>query len=289
MKKQVLFLVICVFLSAILIGCENEKKEEKPVIENTVAENTNVEQEETQNVPEEKIEEVSLASEYGAAVENCLRNTRHGVEVYSDCMAEFDDVNDAPKDYLAVCTSSRAWHNDASEDIYQAKVPFSDFNKALVELFGDEANGLIEESDLESVFYVDKNEDGTYHFNGWGPSDTFYATCFIKDITKQGNDLKAEVVEYKVEYSESSYDMEPGKDYDLTIYDMNSNEITKLVYRLDSESGMFATYDAEGNAIESLDDYLLNTFPDKVSIRTIEYKYDPEDGTAIMLRNSFNK
>ena len=285
-------LIICSILCVVLAGCGDNKVVENDNSQAPVVDIQNIpEDNNKQNKPEEnKIENVALDSEYGMAIESCFHNTRVSDEVYHGCMAEFDSVKDAPKEYLAACATSRAMHNDKSEDIYQAKVPFSVFNKALIELFGEEADGLITEKDLETVFYVQKNEDGeTYHFNGWGPSDTQYAACFIKNITKQNDILTAEIVEYRVTYSESSYDMEEGKDYNITISNMDSKEAKTLTIRLDSDAEKSGTFDEAGNKINSLDDYVNENLLDKVSIRTINYKYNDSDGTAIMLGNSLNK
>ena len=82
-------------------------------------------------------------------------------EEYKENMPEFQNIKDAPKDYLAACAALGVLKeiNNYYTDIAQ----FGDFNDAWIKLFGKDADGLLVESDIENTFLVEsKNSNNTY-------------------------------------------------------------------------------------------------------------------------------
>ncbi len=255
---------------------------------NDMPENNIVES--TQNNTSKK-EKISIESDYGKVISNYISEIWVWPEAYSDCIAEFSNIKSAPKDYLAVCASLRTMSKVGYNNIYDAKSTLKDFNSSLIELFGNNADGLINASDIENVFFVEKNSDGTYHFFGFDGSELRETKYFINKIEKKDNIFYVSQYECKIEIDEMPLDLEIGRLTHRHIYDRNNNLILNTtittVYEGDTKS--CKEYDENGEEIDSIGDLLLSKYKNKLSIRNIELEYNSSNNSFIMLNNKLQK
>ena len=160
-----LIIVLIIVFSCIVCTLYNKVLELETTTSNSSTSSSSNTSKETST---SSLKEILVASEYGDMISHYINHIWAGPEAFLDCIPEFDDIKDAPKDYLAAC--SAFWVQDSiyDGDIYGAKKEFSEFNDALITLFGEKADGLITRSDLEEVFFVTLNPDGkTYSFSGF--------------------------------------------------------------------------------------------------------------------------
>ena len=235
-------------------------------------------------------EEIKVDSEYGKAISEYISSIWVGPEVYEDCMAEFKNIKSAPKDYLAACASFRAM-SKVGENIYDAKSKFGDFNDSLVELFGKEANGLIRESDLKKVFFVEKNSDGTYHFSGFDGSELNATNYIISKIEKQDNAFDVIQYEYKIKSDEMALDLEDGQTAQKHIYDRNDKLILNTTIKAIQKGNTlsYKEYDEKGKEIESIEDLLISKYTNKLSVRNIKLEYNISNKSFKMVSNELKK
>ncbi len=226
---------------------------------------------------------ISIDSSFGKNVNEYLTNIWVAPEVYKNCIAEFQDVKNASKEYLAACASFGVMH-EVSNDIYNAKVRFEEFNNVIVKLFGDNANGLLKESDIENVPFVEKNSDNTYHFSGFCGSEGSSTDYSIKDIQKEDDLFYVDLYEYETETDQLVADLVEGQETFESVYDRNYNLITKITIKV-TENNYCKMYDEKGNEIDSIKKLLVTEYKDKLSVRQIELKYIEDNNFFIMLNN----
>lgn len=230
------------------------------------------------------IEDVKIDSDYGDSISYYLTKTWLGLELYKENMPEFQDIKSAPKDYLANCA---AW------GIMETgrKTEFSDFNNSLINLFGPEADNLIKKSDLENVFFVVENSDGTYDFAGFGGSETHFNDYIINKIEKEDNIFTVTLYEYKSILDDMTLDLEAGESTHERVYDKKDNLILTTTIKAIQNGNItsYKQYDEDGIEIESLQHLLLTKYEDRLSVRTITLQYNSEINSFIMLNNKLEK
>ena len=249
----------------------NSKNEEKFV--------TNVEDIKKDN---NKKEVISINSKDGKNIEKYLKYV--WIEEYKDCMAEFQDIKSAPIDYLGYCASVSLMREYNGDEIFNANKKFSDFNDMVVKLFGENANGLLQEKDLDKVFFVEKNNNGTYNFEGYGYSEQTGSIYNIKSIEKENNIFYVDLYEYKYEYGKVLAELENGESTFEKIYDKNNNLILNLNIKNIENITPYQEY-YEDKIINSLYDFLLENYKDKLSVRNITLEYNENSDSFIMLNN----
>jgi len=143
-------------------------------------------------------EKIELNSTYGKKISDYIYNIWAEPEVYKDCIAEFDDIRYASKDYLAVCAAFDTWSKQSGNN--SVKATFDDFNNSLVDIFGENADGLLTKENIENVPFVLKNDDGlTYRFSAIEASETSKVYYSLKSIERKDNAFYVELYEYKAE------------------------------------------------------------------------------------------
>jgi len=197
--------------------------------------------------------------------------------LYKDNISDFNDIKLASKNYLANCAAINAM-SKIDGDIYEARVTFNEFNDILVDLFGADVDGLINVSDIENVFFVEKNSDNTYHFNGFDGSLLDGTEYIIDKIEKQDNIYNVTLLEYKYSYDKSI--LEDALESKQQVYDRNNNLIIEITLKNSKE------YDENDNEIISLKDELISKYSDKLSKRIIKLKYDDEKNTFNVLSSN---
>ena len=278
MKK--IFFLLGIIMTLSITAC-NEKEEAQNIVKEV--EQTPVVSSGTNNS-----ETIELDSELGHKVEEVLGKIWVSPDVFNDCIAEFTDVSNADKKYLAACASQEAHIRSTTES---AGVHFDLFEKILVEIFGEKAKGLLTPSDLESVFYVEKIGDDSYIFNGYDGSEVSATFYRIKSINRENNIVSVELYEYKTEADGRMIDFDLDdsiSEINENVYNLNNELITTVKYRRD-ENGYINCYDKDNNLIESLTDYILTKFEKKVSVRTINMEYNSENESLIMLNNKLER
>ena len=218
---------------------------------------------------------INLDSTYGKAISDYIESIWVGPEAYTDCIAEFSNIKSAPKDYLAVCASFKLMRK-VGENIYTEKSKFSEFNNSLIELFGNDADGLITTSNIEKVFFVEKNSDGTYHFSGFDGSETSGTDYIINKIEKQDNIFYVTQYEYKYTLDEMVIDLENGESTHRHIYDRNDRLIlnTTITAVQDGNTTSYKEYDENGTEVDSIQNLLLSNYLNKLSVRNIKLEYN---------------
>lgn len=218
---------------------------------------------------------INLDSTYGKAISDYIESIWVGPEAYTDCIAEFSNIKSAPKDYLAVCASFKLM-DKVGENIYTVKSKFSEFNNSLIELFGNDADGLITTSNIEKVFFVEKNSDGTYHFSGFDGSETSGTDYIINKIEKQDNIFYVTQYEYKYTLDEMVIDLENGESTHRHIYDRNDRLIlnTTITAVQDGNTTSYKEYDENGTEVDSIQNLLLSNYLNKLSVRNIKLEYN---------------
>ena len=285
-------LIVIVFMGLLIYRIGNEKNSEAEKVKKleeqvknlTIEDSSDEESKEKNNSGQ--IENIEIDSKLGKEISEYLSDVWVGPVVYKNCMAEFEDIKSAPKDYLAACASFKSM-SSVGEDIYNAKTSFSEFNDTLVELFGDEADGLISDSDIEKVFFVVKNSDGTYHFSGFDGSEISDTIYIISKIEKQGSIFTVTQYEYEVQLDEMTVDLTDGQSTQKHIYDRNRNLIVNTTIKAiqDGNITSYKEYDEDGKEIDSIDDLLLSKYADKLSVRIIKLEYDSSDNSFRMVSN----
>ena len=235
-------------------------------------------------------ENISLDSTYGKAINDYIGSIWVGPEAYPECIAEFSNIKSAPKDYLAVCASFKAM-SKVGENIYNAKSKFSEFNNSLIELFGSEADGLITTANIEKVFFVEKNSDGTYHFSGFDGSEISGTNYIINKIEKQDNIFYVTQYEYKDKLDEMMLDLEDGKSTHKHIYDRNDKLILSptITAVQNGDTTSYKEYDENGKEIDSIKDLLLSKYSNKLSVRNIKLEYNNASNLFKMVSNELKK
>ena len=228
------------------------------------------------------IEEVKVNSQYGEYISSYINKIWLGLEIYDDNIAEFQNIKSAPTDYLATC---------AVFNLDDSMHTLNDFNDSLIKLFGKEADGLIQESDIENVFSVEKNEDGTYYRWGFCGSETSFNDYVINKISKQNNIFTVSLLEYKTILDNMTLDLEEGESTQCHIYDKKDNLIltTTIKAEKDGDTMTYIEYDENGNEIDSVEHLLLTKYIDKLSVRNIQLEHDSSDFSFIMVSNELLK
>lgn len=238
------------------------------------------------------LKEILVASEYGDMISRYINHIWAGPEAFLDCIPEFDDIKNAPKEYLATCSAFWVQASIYDGDIYGAKKEFNEFNDALISLFGEKADGLITRSDLEKVFFVTLNPDGkTYSFSGFDGSEGMSIIHIIRNIEQDGDLFYVYQYEYKSEWDAPSVDLEPGDKTTEKIYDRKNNLITTFSceYKKEGNTYFFDVTDENGNPVDSEQDYVLSNCQDKLSLRKIVLKYDKKNNSFYMISNKLEK
>ena len=235
-------------------------------------------------------EKIDLDSTYGKAITDYIKSIWVGPEAYPDCIAEFSNIKSAPKDYLAVCASFKTM-SKIGEDIYNAKSKFNEFNNSLIELFGNEADGLITTVDIEKVFFVVKNNDGTYHFSGFDGSEISGTDYIISKIEKQDNLFYVTQYEYKYKLDEMPLDLKNGQSTYRHVYDRNEKLIlnTTITAVQNGNTTSYKEYDEDGKEISSIQDLLLSKYSNKLSVRSIKLEYNKTSNLFKMVSNELKK
>ncbi len=235
----------------------------------------------------EKVE-LDLESEIGQELYRYMDVIRE--DFYNEDIAEFDDIKNAPKEYLAYVVAENIMYNVGDS------ATFEDFNAELIDIFGERANGLLNNEKIEElVGFAVKNDDGTYHFGGLDGSETIADCSHIKSIEKKDNVFYVELYEFIEKWKYMSTDLEDGDEDTLYVYDKASNLINtfKTIFSIEPVGNQGDCYekriyyDETGNQIEqdSIDEYIINRYDGKLSVRYLELEYDEKIGKFYLLRN----
>lgn len=228
------------------------------------------------------VEEVKINSEYGEYISSYINRIWLGLEIYDDNIAEFQNIKSAPKDYLAAC---------AVYDLDDSAHTFADYKDSLIRLFGKEADGLIQESDIENVFSVEKTTDGTYYSGGFCGSE-IHSDCYVIDkISKQNNIFTVTLLEYTSILDGMLLELEEGKTTQRHIYDKNDNLILTTTIKTVKDGDIIRSieYDENGNEINSIEHLLLTKYIDKLSVRNVQLEHDSSNFSFVMVSNELLK
>ena len=161
----------------------------------------------------------------------------------------------------------------------------------LQNFFGKEADGLIKESDVENVFSVEKNKDGTYYRWGFCGSET-HSDCYVIDkISKQNNIFTVTLLEYTSILDGMLLDLEEGTTTQRHIYDKNDNLILTTTIKTVKDGDIIRSieYDENGNEINSIEHLLLTKYIDKLSVRNVQLEHDSSNFSFVMVSNELLK
>ena len=237
-----------------------------------------------------KNEKVELSSKLGKEISKLMDKVWLPKEMYADSMAEFQNVKNAPKAYLAVCAAFEAW-GKLTGDNFEIKATIEDFNEALVDLFGEKADGLLTEVDIENVFFVTRNQDGTYSFMGFDGSESEGNHYYLKGIERADDQFFVEQYEYKYLIDGQLWNLSDGEGLYEHIYDLKNNLIDTFIVRAIQEDNItrYQTYTKDGVEIDSLEDYMIQYHANELSLRKIELAYNEEKGTFTVVNNRLEK
>lgn len=207
-------------------------------------------------------------------------------------MEEFSNIKEASQDYLVSCAVG-----GIEIDTDNRNVSFDGFNSILVKYFGEEANELLLKSSIEKGEF-EKNNDGTYILDAHCGDEYNGHSYIIDSVEENGKIIKVKVYEYKT-YSEA-VNLSENEECLEYIYDMKGNTITTNTVKcqLDGDAPIKGSYHCvtynnnDGKYItseKSLDDYLLENYKNKLSVRNFELQYNEETNSYIMLSNNLEK
>ena len=283
---------VCIFVLNKNINFLSEtvkKNDEKTISYNTViADNSK-----TKNL-ENNRDAVIIESVRGEQISKFIENVWLNQEEYKENMPEFQNVKNSPKDYLAACAALGVLHENNNYQVASAKL--SDFNNALVKLFGKDVDGILNESDIEKAFLIEKkNSDNTYSVSKAYDGGYFSSSEYILgNIESNNNSFYVDLYEYKYEFIGDELDPgEPIKTGDpICFYDKQGNVIINAEFKVDNNNEIITLINIENNdeinwPIDK--DHLLSNYKDKLSHRKIELKYNSEDDSFIMLNNKLEK
>lgn len=237
---------------------------------------------------------VDKAQNYNEAISTFLTYVWANPEAYEECIAEFQDVRNAPKDYLAACASLCAMKEDNNSN---NNVEFNEFNNMLIKLFGENADGILKESDLDNAICIIKNSDNTYSFTGFCGSEISSTEYDIKNIKQDGNLFYVELYEYKTKLDKPTVLLENDEITHEYVYDRKNNLIltitiksipngNEILHKYYDETGNeLIKYDNNGNYIDPVNNLLLTNYQKKLSIRKITLQYLENTNSFIMLNN----
>ncbi len=211
-------------------------------------------------------------------------------------LPDFDDVRTLKSEYLSWVASNNMKSIDryGVASIYDLKLSRKDLNSILVKVYGERANGIIEDSGFEVGFPFALNEDGqTYHPNGYDGPEGSGVGFFIDSISQTGNKYKVRLLEYKydvdwdipvedqrTESGERFYDLKGNLFLtikDKFIFDNNNTIIdTKYYDKNDNEIQFKRNYieDDDLNYMYCELPYLKEKYKDKLSVQELELEYD---------------
>ena len=281
----IIFLFIIVIILGICVGYYFGKKTREN--ENSKNNNEQISNQVSEQTSEQaKITTIDVDSKEGSKIQEYLGKVQLEVEMFDKGMDEFDNIKEADKRYLAICSAFEVWDGD------DQKAKFEEFNDALVKLFGKEADGYLSKSDIENVFFVHSNEDGTYEFMGFDGSETEGFIRRIKKIEKQDDSFIVEVNEFHIKDETMIFDLAIGETMKEFIYDMNGNLITEYTAKsvqVEENTVGYEIYNKDGENIESVADDVFKNYEEQVSVRRIELKYDKENDSFYMINNKLIK
>ena len=283
MKK---YIVLIIMLLIIVVGLVVEifyttTMNNKSINEDTEEFNTIIESDITNTIENN---EKKLTSSEEAEIYNYLHKVWIDQEMYYDNMPEFDNVKDLPSDYLAAC----AYDSDFTKESYK----LSDFNDILINLFGNDVDGLLKETDLKNKFYYEEILKGVYELSGFDGSE-ITGSCFIVDsIEKDHNKYNVNLLEYKYELENFVTELEPGDETRQRYYNkQNELFLTTTVKCINDDEDDISyedydefgkkinynykeIYDDNGNVIDYSNTYILNNYKDKLSVRKLVLIYN---------------
>ena len=308
----VAFIIICILAVLLFISNKNNKEnDDKEKNNNTTSaiseSSNNVENEEKNNINNTNKEEdeenkkriIDVNSPEGIYIFKYLHKVWMWPEIYEENMPEFDNIKEATKDYLTACAYVSVDTRDQGDNIYEYKLPLKRFNDSLVKLFGEDADGLINDADFDDKFYVAKNSDGTYHINGFDGSEISSSHFMVDNIENIDDKYYVTLLEYKSKADAISIDLEEGQEYHEYFYDKEDNLFLTTTNKM--EKGEIITLDENGNKIDMKNDYefdnsdgslirfkndyLLANYKDKLSVRKLDIVYNKNTLSFNLLNN----
>lgn len=238
---------------------ENLEENDKTQIEEFALESENIEG-----------ENIAIDSELGKLVCDYFLKIYADDGALSDQILEFNNIENAPKEYLHACVVSevlRQWAEKENEallkgdnknyykydyinDIFENRskdgkngISYEEYNEVLVKLFGKKANGLIDQKYLDEVFST-KYENGRYKVSGYCGAEWNYFVNFTKNIEKRDDIIYVEMYEYRTDYGEEynqvwenlgTKNYENFIDYNEYLYNRSGDLITTIKHKFSLE------------------------------------------------------
>ena len=209
-----------------------------------------------------------------------------------ELIPDFDDVRKLDSKYLSLMAWSHMNSGYLNGNIYELQIKRSYLNTVLVKVFGDRANGIIDNSSFKVEFPFELNEDGeTYHWSGFDGPEGSGKGFIIDSIIQNGSKYSVKLLEYKYEFDWE----EDSKEYDVKYSDLKNNVILtvheKNIYDDNNEYVETKYYDKNNNEIKFEEEivydenenylytnrsYLKDKLKDKLTVQELELEFDKD-------------
>lgn len=249
---------------------------------------------------------IDLESEEGKLIQEYLEIIYSDEAPLFDQILEFDNIQTAPREYLFACALSNLLEEKSEESrlkenlseqeqyIYNT-ASYAEFNEMLIKIFGNDADGLIDETYIEKSF-SEKNPDGRFELGGYcGPEWNYYINT-VKSIEKRDDIFYIEMYEYRQDYSDEfntvwenigwgNENPENYIDYKEYFYNRSGKLITTINYKFVSEKNDYEAYYEDGKKATESKELFIEKFSDRMSIRGLEIQYNKDDNSLNLLKN----
>lgn len=156
------------------------------------------------------VEDVNIIEEY-------LSKIYMWKEVTGEALPKFDNINNAPDIWI--------WEV-VKKDFDKYELTYKEIMEKTVDIFGEELKKEFPKEGTEFILY--DQEQKIYYTSGMG-LDTFEDMFLIKDIKKEKNKYKVEIVEYIEDYADAIQD-ESEEYSEYNTQESNHEEIEYNIY-----------------------------------------------------------
>jgi len=203
---------------------------------------------------------------------------------------DFDDVRSLDSKYIsmALWNNLDSYYGVGVQDCYSLKIDTKYLNELMVKLFGERANGLIDNADFELGFPFEKNEDGkTYHWGGFDGPEGGGINYIIDSVSKNGNKYSVKLLNYKWQSDHNNPEVDMTKSeyqYEERFYDLKGTLITSITVTVikgdDITPGSIRCFDRNGNELTIKDgdtfSYIEEKYKNKFTSQELELEFDKD-------------